>query len=102
MAIPLVAGLGIRAWLPELAQMGLEYLPRVALMALLVHVTLYILASLPEFSLLSGAGAVAFAVAFAVIGIVIGYVIGPRGVPIEALGSSRRSRLLNGTRAWAL
>jgi len=79
MAIPLAAGLIIRAWLPELAKLGLDYLPRVALMALIVHVTLYIIASLPEFTLLSGTFVVGFVLAFAVIGIVIGYLLGPRG-----------------------
>lgn len=79
MAIPLVVGLSVRAWLPELAKLGLDYLPRIALMALIVHVTLYMVASLSVFTLLSGTGVLVFAVAFTVIGLVIGYVIGPRG-----------------------
>jgi len=44
-----------------------------------VHVTLYIIASLSVFTLLSGTGILVFAVAFTVIGLVIGYLIGPRG-----------------------
>ena len=93
MVMPLVAGLSIWARLPELAQLGLEHLPRVALMALLVRVTLYIIAALPEFTLLKGgAGMIGFAVAFAVIGLVIGYVIGP-------LGSSNRGDMVFSTAA---
>ncbi len=79
MVIPLVAGLLTRAYLPELAQLGLQHLPRIALAALLFHITLYIFASLPEFTLLSGTFAVGFSFAFVAIALAIGYAIGPRG-----------------------
>ncbi len=79
MAIPMAVGLIVRAWLPELAKLGLEHLPRVALVALLFHITLYFVASLSEFTLFSIAGVLSFAVAFTVIGVVIGYLLGPRG-----------------------
>jgi len=76
-AIPLVAGLLIRARYPNLAMEIIPHLKTIAIAALLLSVTLYIAASWNEFTSLFVAGVLGFALAIPLISLLIGFVLSP-------------------------
>lgn len=85
-AIPLVAGLLIRARYPNLAMEIIPHLKTIAIAALLLSVTLYIAASWSEFTSLFLTGALGFALAIPLISLLIGFVLSPpyaRRTPAE-------------------
>ncbi len=85
-AIPLVAGLLIRARYPNLAMEIIPHLKTIAIAALLLSVTLYIAASWSEFTSLFLTGVLGFALAIPLISLLIGFVLSPpyaRRTPAE-------------------